>query len=77
MPAAELMERVFVFLQDKLVAARAKNGVLPWGMVYFRFFTSLKKYATECTVHYSCPFCRQSMKTFAVCAPPLLPLPPL
>ncbi|CAK0780168.1 hypothetical protein CVIRNUC_004955 [Coccomyxa viridis] len=49
---------------DKLVAARMKDGMLPWGIVYFRFFTSQKKYATECTTRFSCPFCRMSMGTF-------------
>ena len=57
-------------LQDKLVAARTKDGLLPWGIVYFRFFTSQKKYATECTTHFSCPFCRTSMSTFTVSRPP-------
>ena len=42
--------------------------MLPWGMVYFRFFTSQKKYATECTIHCKCPFCRLSAGTFTVSA---------
>ena len=52
--------------QDKLVAARMKDGLLSWGIVYFRFFTSQKKYATECTTRFSCPFCRMSMGAFTV-----------
>ena len=48
------------------MAARMKDGMLPWGIVYFRFFTSQKKYATECTTRFSCPFCRMSMGTFTV-----------
>lgn len=50
------------------MASRARNGVLPWGMVYFRFFTSQRKYATECTIHCKCPFCRLSAGTFTVSA---------